>query len=413
MDLSKTKQRMDTFFLVLIMIVLPVVAHAGGLGVAPAAAIGGGAAILGRHPKTIWTGLKNAPPSIFLVFLLLLWGLLSTMWSPYPVRDFLSNPVKLLIGLGLFLSCAGLIVRRSYTENTWPRRLFIGSMWVSGVALFGDIISGYALTLALDPPAPGTDITLKYGDIVQNLGHGVTVLTLFMPVVVVLLWNVSRLGKIYAGLFAALVLACGVVSGVSSALVAAMLALLVMGLASYRPYLAVWMSFLLAQFVILAAPFLAFMAVHMPDEMKHKLAFSWHERVDNWGYLYGRIFEHPLVGHGFDAVRTFNETHTIRGFEGRAIVSLHPHNAGLHIWVELGLVGALIAAAALFIGSYDIRKKASFSHAQLIAISGVCIAATIISGLSYGVWQDWWWASIILSAGVISMIKHTATKFDN
>ncbi|HFB55597.1 MAG TPA: hypothetical protein ENJ46_06695, partial [Hellea balneolensis] len=82
---------MDTFFLVLVITILPIMVHAGGLGIAPAVAIGGGAGILGYHPRSIWTGLKNAPPSILLVFLLLFWGLVSTLWSPYPVRGFLSN----------------------------------------------------------------------------------------------------------------------------------------------------------------------------------------------------------------------------------------------------------------------------------------------------------------------------------
>ena len=118
-----------------------------------------------------------------------------------------------------------------------------------------------------------------------------------------------------------------------------------------------------------------------------------------------KLFEHPLIGHGFDAVRTFNETHTIRGFEERAIVSLHPHNAGLHIWIELGLVGVLLGSVAVFMTMRYLTVPGRLSRPRLVATSGFVIAATVMASFSYGVWQDWWWAIIIFAAAQIFCIK--------
>lgn len=141
--------------------------------------------------------------------------------------------------------------------------------------------------------------------------------------------------------------------------------------------------------------------------MKAKLPFSWEERVENWGYLFGKILEHPIKGHGFDALRTFNETHTIRGFEGRAIVSLHAHNAGLHIWVELGFVGAILGCVALFMGARYLTRADTMTKPQLVAASGLVMGVAMIASLSYGVWQDWWWATIIYVGALITFIRYS------
>jgi len=127
--------------------------------------------------------------------------------------------------------------------------------------------------------------------------------------------------------------------------------------------------------------------------------------VFNWEVLYQKILEHPFIGHGFDAVRTFNGTHTIRGFEDRALVSLHPHNAGLHLWVEVGFVGVVLACLALYLGARTLTGSERLSKPRLIAASGLCAATAVMASLSYGVWQDWWWAAIIFASTSIVLIK--------
>ncbi len=403
-------QKKDYFFLILVLVLLPLMALAGGLGIAAITAIAGGAALIDKTPKHIGAQLRRTPFAIWLIFALLLWGLVSSLWSPYQPGGFLTNPVKLLIGFLAFIACAAMIKQQAGFEHKTAFWLLIIGMFGAALVVLYEFASGYVVSLSVDPPKPGRDINLKHGDIIQNLGHGVTVLSLMLPVVFGLLWPRGIKSCLCGFAFAALIIACGFVSGVSAALMASICALAFMGLAAYWPRIVLAAGMVFAALSLLLAPVLGYIATILSDKTKALLPFSWHERVDNWAYLYEKVGEHPLTGHGFDAVRTFNETQTIRGFEGRAIISLHPHNAGLHIWVELGFVGIAIACAALFYGGLWLLAPGRLGKMQMIATTGLVVSAAIISSLSYGVWQDWWWASIILSAGLIFLVK---MDFDN
>jgi O-antigen ligase len=129
--------------------------------------------------------------------------------------------------------------------------------------------------------------------------------------------------------------------------------------------------------------------------------------VEGWAYVTSRIFERPLFGHGFDAVRTFDATQEIRGYD-MSLVSLHPHNAGLHIWVETGVVGVGLAVFALILLAREMLAWVGDSRARAIATAGFVIAATVISSVSYGVWQEWWWASLFLGAALTPVLLREA-----
>jgi hypothetical protein len=38
--------------------------------------------------------------------------------------------------------------------------------------------------------------------------------------------------------------------------------------------------------------------------------------------------------------------------------------------------------------------------------TGLIVAATIISSVTYGVWQDWWWASIIFAGAMLNILSY-------
>ena len=61
---------------------------------------------------------------------------------------------------------------------------------------------------------------------------------------------------------------------------------------------------------------------------------SWSERLDMWAFAAAKIVEKPWAGWGLDASRTFGSA-----------ISLHTHDAAIQIWLELGAVGAVLAAA--------------------------------------------------------------------
>lgn len=357
------------------------------------------------HPKNI---LSSVSPAIWALMALLLWSLLSTLWSPYQSLDTLNNAEKILLGVPLYLGCAAMIHSQNKYGNRSLQRLLVWGTFISATLILIDTLSGYRITLLVDPLGVGENPETRRGDIIQNLGHAVSILTLLLSPVCVLLWQKAGFGKLLAVLLTVLVIACAWTSGMSSCTIAIILALIFMRFAVIYPKLTLRAGFCLAAASILFAPVLGFAAKHVSPQYRAALPFSWEERVVSWGYMNDKIFEHPWFGHGFDAVRTFGDTHTIRGFEGRAMVSLHPHNAGIHLWAETGLIGVILACLALYLGARKLTGTGGLNRSQLIAASGLLAATIVVAGFSYGVWQDWWWASIIFAAAVIAFIKQKA-----
>jgi len=381
--------------------------HAGGLGIAAIVALGGLFGLMGwrpPHPRDI---PKSVPTAIWALMAFLLWAMVSTLWSPYSSGDILNNAQKLFVGVPLYLAFAALVVGQSKYFGSSLQWLLVVGAFSSSVAVFGDIMSGYGLTKLLDPLAVGENMEAKRGDMLQNLGHATSVLALLLTPVGLILWGKGGLGKSAATALFALILAGAFAANMSSSLVALALAVMFIFLAGFWPKFVVRSTFFAASFSIFFAPLFGYMASQLSPEFRAQMPFSWEERVVNWSALYEKILQKPWFGHGFDAVRTFNETHTIRGFEGRALVSLHPHNAGLHIWGELGLVGAVLACLALFLAAQKLTKQGILSKVQLMALAGLTASTIAIAGFSYGVWQDWWWATIIFSASIISLVKKT------
>lgn len=388
-------------------IAFPFMSHAGGLGIAAIVALSGLLGIIGFWPSHIKDFLLSVPAALWAIIALLTWGAISVLWSPYQTSDILNNAVKILFGMPVYLGCAAMIcAQNKYTRNILPW-LFVAALIGSIVAVLTDLMANYSLTLLVDPLAAGETLESRRGDMIQNVGHAVSVLVLLAVPASVFLWQRGRLGKLSAILLIGVIGFCTHKANASAAQVGLLVALIFMGLALLNAKLALRSTFLMAGACLLFAPLLAFISGKLSADMRAKLPFSWEERVFNWEVLYQKVLEHPIIGHGFDAVRTFTGTHTIRGFEGRALVSLHPHNAGLHLWVEVGFIGVVIACIGLYFGAQKLTGSEGLSKQRMIAATGLCAATAAMASLSYGVWQDWWWASIIFAATTISFVKKT------
>ncbi|MEE9273268.1 MAG: O-antigen ligase family protein [Robiginitomaculum sp.] len=398
-------QKKNTFFVFLIAVFVPIAAYAGGLGIAALLGLGGLQAIIGLRREYIVAPVRHIPISFWALFVFLLWGLISTLWSPYKSPETLSNPIKIFLGVPLYLGFAALVL--TYVRRFGGQKLFVlitGFCFFSAILYLIDFSTGFSFTRFLDPVEQGADPNIKFGNTVQNLGHGVVVLLLISFPVMGRLWSIGGAGKTAAIFLAILVLFCGKLGEVDACIVALILGFGAMGITALRPKFGLWLSFTIAIFTIAFAPLIAFIATKLSPEVKAHLPWSWEERVDNWAFLYTKILNHPLFGNGFDAVRTYNETHDSRGYD-KAIVSLHPHNGGIHIWLELGAIGALLACIALYFSARALTAPGRLSREQTIVVSGFVIAVALIANISFGVWQDWWWASIIYAGSLIAMVR--------
>jgi len=129
-------------------------------------------------------------------------------------------------------------------------------------------------------------------------------------------------------------------------------------------------------------------------KLHQHVAASWAARLDIWSFAAAMAAHHPLRGWGIDASRTFG-----------IALPLHPHNAALQIWLELGAPGAALAAALTgwIAATLAVLARANPSHAA--AGAGALTAYLIIGGISFGVWQEWWVALGFLTVATLAMLR--------
>ncbi len=136
-------------------------------------------------------------------------------------------------------------------------------------------------------------------------------------------------------------------------------------------------------------------------------AFSAAHRLGIWNFVASRSAEKPFFGWGVDAARTLPGAKTPLGqvesfspyldelgsafptLRDSPALPLHPHNAALHLHLELGLVGAVLFC---FVIAYAVFCLARANPAAAPYTVAWAASWFVIAFLSIGFWQTWWWA---------------------
>lgn len=377
-------------------------AHAGGLGMAPLVAIIGGVGWLCAGSFIRAFKPFNIAPHIFVIFGFLAWASLTSLWSPYVTDDLLTNPVKLCIGVILFLgSIRAVRAAQLYIPDILAHIFIAINLLACGFIIF-DGLSNYGLTFLFDPLGDDEDIIEKLASAEMNIGHSVTILILFLSPLIAIMTQRFKRGWFLALLYIALLLWAAKLSGLAVGMVSVVAILCVLIVSKLNPYWVLKAALGFAICSILFAPLIGVFCGALPDSFNESLPLSWQHRTAMWEYTSARIWEAPLWGHGFDAVRTFDATMPLGRAKAWPIVSLHPHNAGLHIWVETGFIGVMLACGAIFM--LGRRLILAAIEPQNVAVySSLIVAVTLISAVTYGVWQDWWWACIIFAVALLHL----------
>jgi len=116
----------------------------------------------------------------------------------------------------------------------------------------------------------------------------------------------------------------------------------------------------------------------------------------------------PWRGAGFGVAPRFAETPVAARIEPelRPMLAVgHPHNTFLQVWAELGLVGAVLLALALFL---SLRPVAALSRSEAAAALGLAAAAAAIAFVEHNAWAAWWTAS--LGAAITWLREATRTR---
>lgn len=355
---------------------------AGGLGLA------GSAGLIGLMwlPLLAWPALetlRRPPEALLLAGAFIAWAAASLSWSPYDRPD---QAIKLVLLTPLFL-----LVPFGVSRIDPRRRLRFAAFTTIAVgaaaayltveALLGAPLAQWVKTADGAPAGPEAR-ALAF----RTLSRGASALLLITGPLAVWLWTRGRRAPACALMLAAAISA-------SRFDVEANIAALALGavaaLAAWRsPRRALPGLFYAAAAVVLLTPFLMGALVALtPDELAHALPLSWHQRLEIWRYALAQLAEAPILGLGLDASRMLEDEAMLRGAVLH-LVPLHPHNAGLHIWLETGALGAGLAAATL--AAIGRRLARAPLEPALAASVGYCAAAWfVLTALGYGVWQEW------------------------
>ncbi len=330
------------------------------------------------------------------------WILVATFWAPVPTFE------KALRSVALLGGGAAVVVLWTATREQRPRWLIWPALCGGGLMLaffaFETATDGSLIWL-LDPPGIDSP-SLRAGRPIQNpVQQGTAVLTvLFFPLLVCLRAATARL----LPLLAAFAVAAAVVVFLP---MAASVVALAAGAVAYAGVRLFGRRVLDALVLLLALALLAgpVLATALNDLQQGPAAIdlphSWQDRVGIWARSSQLIAERPLLGHGFHASRWLGSAAATQDNEGSADtvapLPLHPHNAALQIWLELGLVGILIALTVIA-GLWRAIGRLADEVSQAGATA--CLATFAVYALvSFGFWQSWLQALVWLAVVLVSL----------
>lgn len=388
---------------VFLMAMTPLIGYLAPLGFAPLLSVVGLLATPGLA--------RSRPPLLpmFALILLVLWALVSLNWSPAaPALSALKRDkdvgaftaLKLVLQLGLYGTAFAVLAGMSRRSARLAGRLMLFGMIALAVFTFLDAAMGARLYQAIraathDPIRPD-----------------LAVVKVSLPIypLVLLFWPCARLLDAWGFrgrnvLIATLALMILAASHFTSADASG--AALLLGGAVWlgtrvigKPFVrgmipAVSTLFIFAPMVVLwgvRSGLFAWLHAIAPP--------SWDARLNIWAFAANQIVEHALRGWGVDASRTF----------GNAI-PLHTHNAALQLWLELGALGAALAAAFFAWVLYRIVAWTGENRRDGAMAAATLTAYVLVGGLSFGVWQEWWLAlGVIAAIGCVIAQKSSAPR---
>ena len=130
-----------------------------------------------------------------------------------------------------------------------------------------------------------------------------------------------------------------------------------------------------------------------------------------------KIFEKPLLGWGMDASRSIpggNETIEIHDckYQGGpsttqrivGLLPLHPHNASLQVWLELGAIGVVIFIGLLGSLIFRLQRRYASGDGRPL-IAGLFTAVFIVYNIGFGLWQSWLIFALISLCAILGSLR--------
>lgn len=386
---SMSTPRLDpgAIALAIFFAIAPGIAVGGALGFAVLVTVVGMACV---RPAFFRSLAEKKPVFIGLLAAFTLWLGISLTWSAYPAGGQALKFSSQILG-GLLLA--------TYASGPGARLALAGA--AATAIILAPLLAVEALTPLLINRTAQPDV-IDPGELNRNLSRASAFLVTIGWAAAGGLFLMGR-----AWMMLGLVLLVGVAAistqfDTAANMVAFAAGLLVFGAARLLPRHMIWATTAGLATWVLAAPF-ATRFFFANQSIADAMPMSWAHRAGIWSYAVGRIREQPLIGHGFEASRAMEATTMVRGVEMPAIAN-HPHSASLQIWLELGGVGAVLAALLLLAGGAWLARSYGERPIAAAAACGTLATAGVIANVSFSAWAEWWIATLFISAGIVGAI---------
>lgn len=373
---------------------LPALSAGGAMGLPVLLCVAG---VLALRPSLLGGFIKNPKISVTLLVLLALWAGLTSLWSPFESYA-QAGKLAVLIPTGLlFVAAASAPEDRRLTQA-----MGVAAFAVLALLMTVEALWDLPLNRAANPDIPPHEV-------IRNVNRGAAVVLAMTWAAAASLIAHERHNAARALLLASAVLALPF--GLWANLGAFLIGLVVFALAFGAPRFAIMsVSGGLAGWM-LAAPFLTPLIL-ANQRLVDALPLSWAARAGIWDYVCARILKQPWIGHGIDASRTVTDRIQVRELDMRA-VPLHPHSGSLQIWYETGAVGAVIAALVLLAGGWALSRAFRDNRPAAAAAAATLASLGIIANLSFGIWQEWWIATMFAAAALVGALSVSRAQGSN
>jgi O-antigen ligase len=319
---------------------------------------------------------------------LLLWGFCSALWSVDAPHSAVMAMRLTLLAVGVWVMLGAVQTVASVDRS----RLALLGM-ASITLLFGLVVLDLSTDLAVMRWLKKIEVKPGSNDYLTYINQGIALLAVYVwPWAALIGVRFGKAAAIGAFLTVSVVLTLGnaVMPEIGVALgVAAFVLVRLFGGAAVK------MVFGGLALGVALTPLLAHFLIDEKIEFWRSALHSWSlkHRIEIWHFAALKFKEQPWLGWGMDQSRNIPGGNiSIPGFAGAEYMPLHPHNAMLHVWLELGAVGAAAFIFALvMVGKWIHGLKPKSTH-QAIAIATFltfCVQTTF----SFGIWQNWWLAS--------------------
>ncbi|HEX3973966.1 MAG TPA: O-antigen ligase family protein [Stellaceae bacterium] len=382
-------------------LLLPPLVVLAPLGMAPLLAVTALAAVA-LAAKSIVRALPRFAVIALLLAALGCWGAASALWSIIPGHSLFEG----LRFLGESAAGICLLIVSSRIEPATRARL--------GRALAGGIVVALALLL-IERFANAPIMHWWHGSAptqFETLAHydrGVTVLVLLMAPVAV-----GSAATWLRTLLIAAIVATAVLMLSASALMAALVTLIVYAVARVSPRFTAGalMAGIVAIGIAIPAATPSYDRVLTIHAEAPWIKWSGIHRLLIWRFAANHVAERPVLGWGMDASRAipggktdFNDILPTLHYPSNAeALPLHPHDAALQWQLELGVPGLALGLAIVVFVLYRVGWRDTLPAHERAAALALCSGALIVALLSFGIWQAWWQSTLWLVASLYTAI---------